>query len=224
MEQSAFLFWTDRKGAVRRTKIGTRPVTIGSGAMCVLTLPDDGAATVHGVVERDHGEVILRRLSRTHDLLVDGRNVEEAALKHGNVIEVGRSQVTYLEPVALAPSSLFLRLRREAEPGIVDVEIARAITVIGRAEGDLLVEDSSISRVHLEIENFGPGLRWVRDLDSTNGSDLNGTPLIWRRPLEIGDKVKAGRVQITVEEGAPPPSHMAEAPIQVVTFVPTRTI
>lgn len=223
-DESAFLFWTDKKGAVRRTKIGLRPVTIGSGSMCVLALGDPEAATVHAVVEREQDRTVMRKLSRTHPLQVNGRTVEEVALRHGDTIEVGTSRITYLEPVPLAPATLRLSLKREDQPGAVEVEIAHAITVIGRAEGDLLIEDSSVSRVHLEIENFGPEWCWVRDLDSTNGSELNGTPLVWRRPLRPGDILKAGRVLMRVFEGSPPPEHMAEAPVQVVTFVPTRAI
>lgn len=213
-EPSAYLFWTDGKGAVRRTKVGVRPVTVGSGKMCVIALGDETAATVHAVVERDHSRHVVRRLSRTHELYLNEEAVSEGPLRHGDQVRVGVSDVTYLEPTDVPPSTLRLSCRREDADGEVQIEVASTVTVIGRVEGDLLIHDRSVSRRHLEIENYGPGLRWVRDLDSTNGSELNGEELKWRSPLAVGDVLKAGRVLIRVLEGGEPPSDPARVPKQ----------
>ncbi|MCB9729639.1 MAG: FHA domain-containing protein [Deltaproteobacteria bacterium] len=217
-EDSAFLFWTDADGAVRRTKIGSRPVTIGSSDICIVSLPADAAATVHGVIEREHGRPLIRRLSRTRPLEVNGEATDEAQLSHGDRVRAGDADIVYLEPRALAPRTLRLTLRLEESADEIEVEVAGAMTVIGRAEGDLLIEDASVSRQHLEIENFGDGLVWVRDLDSTNGSELNGEPLTQRRPLLPGDLLKAGRILIRVNEGNEPPEGLDSAPQQHVSF------
>ena len=218
-DETAYLFWQDQKTAVRRTKVGHRPVTIGSGRMCVIALPDEGAGTVHAVVERDQDRHIVRKLSRTHELIVNAETVDELPLTHGDRLRIGTSEVIYLERRELAPRTLRLAFRREDVSDSVEVEtsIAAAFTVIGRAEGNLLIESRSVSRRHLEIENFGDGLRWVRDLDSTNGSELNGSPLVWRRPLHPGDQLKAGRIIILVGEGTNPPD-VDQAPQQTVRF------
>ncbi len=223
-DESAFLFWTDSEGAVRRTRIGSRPVTIGSSEICIVSLPPDSAATVHGVIEREHGRPLLRRLSRTRPLEVNGEAAEEAHLSHGDRVRAGDAEIIYLEPRSLAPRTLRLTLRLEESADEIEVEIAGAITVIGRAEGDLLVEDASVSRQHLEIENFGDGLVWVRDLDSTNGSELNGEQLSHRRTLLPGDLLKAGRVLIRIAEGNEPPSGLDSAPQQHVSFGQDRAL
>ena len=212
--QSAYLFWTDGNGTVRRTKVGSRPVTVGSGKMCVIALGDESAATVHAVVERDHQRHVVRRLSRTHSLSVNDAVVDEQPLEHGDRLTVGNSEVTYLAALAVPPQTLRLSCRREDADGEVQIEIPSTVTVIGRAEGDLLIHDRSVSRRHLEIENYGPGLRWIRDLDSTNGSELNGAPLERRVPLAVGDTVKAGRILIRFLEGGEPPSDLRDVPRQ----------
>ncbi|MGM0577053.1 MAG: FHA domain-containing protein [Myxococcota bacterium] len=217
-DDSAYLFWTDAHGGVRRTRVGQRPVTMGSGRMCVVSLPEGGAAAVHAVVEREHDRYVVRRLSRTHDLVVGDGPVEEATLRHGDRIHLGDAEVIFLESRVFAPSTLELSLRLEDRDTFVHLEIPGTITVLGRSEGDVLVDDASVSRHHLEIENFGDGMRWVRDLDSTNGSELNGEPLEHRMPLEPGDLLRAGRVLVKVEAGGEIPEALESPPQQRVTF------
>ena len=133
---------------------------------------------------------------------------------HGDRVRVGASDVIYLEPTDVQTTTLRLSCRREDADGEVQIEVGSTVTVIGRVEGDLLIHDRSVSRRHLEIENYGAGLRWVRDLDSTNGSELNGEELKWRSPLAVGDVLKAGRVLIRVLEGGEPISDPDQLPKQ----------
>lgn len=73
--------------------------------------------------------------------------------------------------------------------------LAHARTVIGRgSEADITVDDSGISRRHVEIAWDGRRGE-ARDLGSTNGSKLNGEPLS-RSVLEPGDVITAGRTRI----------------------------
>ncbi|MCA9299457.1 MAG: FHA domain-containing protein, partial [Phycisphaerales bacterium] len=58
--------------------------------------------------------------------------------------------------------------------------------------------DDQLSRMHCVIEQNGSG--WVvRDLDSRNGTKLNGIR-IDESPLGVGDIVKAGGLEFRVEE------------------------
>ena len=71
-------------------------------------------------------------------------------------------------------------------------------TVIGRGEHcDISLEDESISAEHLEIGRRGPSLM-AEDLDSRNGTLLNGEALAGRRRLREGDVLQAGDVRIEV--------------------------
>jgi len=69
---------------------------------------------------------------------------------------------------------------------------------LGRAHGNDLcyADDSSLSRRHLRLERDGP--RWVAsDLNSKNGTLVNGSRLIGPRPLAPGDRITAGQLVIT---------------------------
>ena len=67
-------------------------------------------------------------------------------------------------------------------------------TVIGRSRtAQLMIEDAGVSRNHVEILTSADGVVMVRDLGSTNGSLLNGTPLTAEpSPLKDGDRIQVG--------------------------------
>lgn len=71
-------------------------------------------------------------------------------------------------------------------------------TVIGRGNHcDINLEDEAISADHLEVSRRGPSLM-ADDLDSRNGTLLNGQPLTARRRLRDGDVLQAGDFRIEV--------------------------
>ena len=70
--------------------------------------------------------------------------------------------------------------------------------VIGRSSRcDLTIADDSISRNHAELI-LGPDGWTLRDLDSRNGTFLNGQRIRNTQPLKAGDRVKVGVATFTV--------------------------
>jgi len=67
---------------------------------------------------------------------------------------------------------------------------------IGRATGaDFIVDAALISRVHCRLTVLPDGALEVKDLDSTNGTFVNGTRITTAR-VAPGDKIQVGRVEI----------------------------
>ncbi|WP_042371706.1 DUF1707 and FHA domain-containing protein [Streptacidiphilus neutrinimicus] len=65
---------------------------------------------------------------------------------------------------------------------------------IGRLPGcDLKLGDESVSRVHAELRLEG-GVWLLRDLGSTNGTQVNGWRVIGTVPVRAGDRVSFGSV------------------------------
>jgi predicted component of type VI protein secretion system len=76
-------------------------------------------------------------------------------------------------------------------------------TVIGRdPDADLCIEDDAVSWNHLEIENRG-GVLMATDLDSRNGTALNGEPLDRSRRLRNGDALIVGSYRLEVSDPVP---------------------
>ena len=71
-----------------------------------------------------------------------------------------------------------------------------AIRTLGRAAGaDFIVDAALVSRVHCRFTAMPDGGLEVRDLDSTNGTFVNGERTEVAR-LAPGDKVQVGRVEV----------------------------
>ena len=69
---------------------------------------------------------------------------------------------------------------------------------IGRATGaDFIVDAALISRVHCRLTVLDDGALEVKDLESTNGTFVNGTRIETAR-VNPGDKLQVGRVEILV--------------------------
>ncbi len=71
-----------------------------------------------------------------------------------------------------------------------------SVRTIGRAAGaDFIVDAALVSRVHCRLTALGDGHLEVRDLDSTNGTFVNGSRVEVTR-LVTGDKLQVGRVEL----------------------------
>jgi predicted component of type VI protein secretion system len=89
----------------------------------------------------------------------------------------------------------------EGEPRSVALEGER--TVLGRdPEADITIDDEAVSWNHLEIESRG-GVLMATDLDSRNGSELNGEPLDRPRRLRDGDVLLVGGNRLEISDPLP---------------------
>ena len=71
-----------------------------------------------------------------------------------------------------------------------------AIRTIGRSTGaDFIVDAALVSRVHCRLTALPGGELEVKDLDSTNGTYVNGARVETAR-LSSGDRLKVGRVEM----------------------------
>ena len=83
------------------------------------------------------------------------------------------------------------------EIGPLSHSLEAAVISIGRADDNMVVlDDASVSGHHAEIEQTESGLV-VRDLGSTNGTKVNGSP-VTTAPLNEGDQICFGSVLATI--------------------------
>jgi predicted component of type VI protein secretion system len=76
-------------------------------------------------------------------------------------------------------------------------------TVVGRdPEVEIQIDDEAVSWHHLEIESRG-GVLMATDLDSRNGTALNGEPLDRPRRLRDGDTLIVGGHRLEVSDPIP---------------------
>ena len=77
-----------------------------------------------------------------------------------------------------------------------------AIRTVGRATGaDFIVDAALVSRVHCRLTVSADGDLDVTDLDSTNGTFVNGQR-VQQAPLSDGDRIQVGRLELLVTREA----------------------
>ncbi len=77
----------------------------------------------------------------------------------------------------------------------IEKVIDKRLTIIGRTEGDITINDPLISRKHASIEIKSPTMVELRDLASTNGIFHNGMK-VSSVYLQSGDEIKLGSTMV----------------------------
>lgn len=74
--------------------------------------------------------------------------------------------------------------------------------LIGRSTEALPLTDNTVSRRHAELTP-DDGLWWIRDLDSQNGTYINGVKITERTRLKPGDQIRTGATVFVFGQSAP---------------------
>jgi pSer/pThr/pTyr-binding forkhead associated (FHA) protein len=86
------------------------------------------------------------------------------------------------------------------ETGAVFPVESAPVTVGRGGQNDLVLDgDEFASARHVRIEARGDGV-WVQDLDSTNGTFLNGARVVGAERMSPGDVLRVGETDLRVEQ------------------------
>lgn len=103
-----------------------------------------------------------------------------------------------------APARRSVRLVVQRSPSLDEGDefpLNSAPVTVGRGgQNDLVLDgDEFASSRHARIEVRGDGV-WVQDLDSTNGTYVNGSRVAGAQRLDAGDVLRVGETDLRVEE------------------------
>lgn len=192
---------------------GLQPVEIGRRLTREMDL--HRTVGVHGMIAPNAFTVALAesdldRFEPFADALL--RELADAAAEHAEVEGygfVGPVEVTLERDPSLRPG-IFL-VAGEVREGPIAAQAGSLVLpdgqripvdedplIIGRLPGcSLVVDDSSVSRRHLEVTRDGQAVV-VTDLGSTNGTQVNGAA-VTRQRLVDGDRITLGAVTLIFE-------------------------
>jgi pSer/pThr/pTyr-binding forkhead associated (FHA) protein len=96
----------------------------------------------------------------------------------------------------LLASGESLAIELAAKNGGAEVRLGRD------ADNDLVIDDATLSRVHLILRRAPKGAWSVHDAGSRNGTKVDGAPAKMALPIEQGSVIEAGAVRLTFYESA----------------------
>lgn len=102
------------------------------------------------------------------------------------------------------------------------LELGGAVA-IGRQDGDLVLEDPEVSRRHAVLRREGESIV-VEDLDSTNGTFVNGERIRSPIPIGPGDLVRVGRTTLEIEPDRRADDTIVSAPLRTDDTIVARPV
>ena len=164
---------------------------VGRGRDNQIILPGMSVARRHAIFYKQWQQTVLEDKS-TKGIQLNGQVIPYGALQHEDLIQIGAYRLVFDALIEDPPvSEAILPSRQVSEtadghpPGwqlvILDgdrsgevIVLKTGITRIGRsAKNDLVLNDSSVSAFHAEMEWIGDTVT-LRDMNSTNGIWING--------------------------------------------------
>ncbi|MCA9896255.1 MAG: FHA domain-containing protein, partial [Anaerolineae bacterium] len=191
----------------------TSMITIGRDHGNMVVLRHHDVSDYHARLVRINNSYILEDAGSRYGTRLNGRPVyEPTVLSDGDKIDLGKQRIIYYGDGRPRPNveyGYFLRIRSGSFAGHrINLDADRA--TLGRDESnDIVIHEKQISRVHMIFTKEQDGYA-IEDLQSTNGTYVNGHQVRNPRMLNDGDVITVGNsIQISFEraplEDAPPP-------------------
>jgi len=181
--------------------------TIGSAPENSLVINDTNIADFHAEIQNENNKVVLLSRDKGAALYINNEKVTKAKqLNPGDIIKLGNIELDVIDPQSTQyQSSLGLKPAKTPEWKLKSTASwmenqlfpIEGKTVLGReANCDISIPVEHLSRRHVEFEIKG-GKLLIRDLDSSNGTFLNGNR-ITESYAKPGDKIKVDVISFEV--------------------------
>jgi pSer/pThr/pTyr-binding forkhead associated (FHA) protein len=189
--------WGDRPG--HPAVALNRPVCLIGRRGMHLSLESQTVSRTHALIINDARHVYIRDLASRNGTSVNGEAVHEAELAESAVIRIGsyalRCEAGFPKSPddAPVPQAAPVELHVDGHP--VRIPAGQKTVLIGRREGcEIQLVDEDASPVHAVLFQLA-GKHHVRDLNSENGTFVNGQP-VRQAVVHDGDEIRIGRTKI----------------------------
>ncbi|MGW4909334.1 FHA domain-containing protein [Streptomyces sp. NPDC004270] len=186
-----------------------RDYHVGRDPYSDIVIDDSRVSWHHAVLRPEDGHWTLEDEQSTNGTYADGRRIREWEVGPGTVIRFGSPAdgpsavlVGRAPPATDRPSSVSMPSRTGTfrQPSSVRRLHARTIRIGRATDNDVVVDDLVVSRHHAELRAHPDGSYEIVDLDSHNGTYLNGRTVI-RAPLGPRDVVGIGHSAFCLVDG-----------------------
>lgn len=190
---------------------------IGSADNSDVVVAVKGVSRAQARIVRDGSGYWIEDAGSKNGTLVNGVAVVRSALHHLDVVSLGRVvDLVFVNrgDVQTAPDAPLAVSLERLEGSLPPIQIPAGVLTIGRAEDAGLTIDSNMaSRNHARISNSGNKVT-LEDLNSANGTSINGRRINAPTLLRDGDVFEIGdsKFRIRMKPSAPAPRPAATQP------------
>lgn len=200
----------DETGSVTLPAPG--PHLLGRDPAAAVVLSHSTVSTRHAEVAHNGQAWLIRDAGSLNGTTVNGARVTAPRrLTAGDVVTLGQARLTVAAgaagtpPAPSRPAPPPTRMHAtqpfvmdESDRRVLDLPTAQHAVTIGRAaENTVTLDDHSVSRFHARLEMRADGL-WVTDLDSSNGTFLNGERIAGAHVAPT-DTLRIGKTVFTLD-------------------------
>lgn len=168
-------------------------LTVGRGLDNQLVLSPYYVSGRHGLLERKGSAWHYRDLNSTNGTFVNGQRAQSSVLRDGDVLRIGDPHGNSVSLVFRAAGASVVA---EAVPPAVDLGVTsfqmKTLLLVGRdPQADVHLQAPTVSWHHARLDRTARG-HVLTDLNSTNGTFVNGQRLARPQLLSQGDVVQIG--------------------------------
>jgi multidrug efflux pump subunit AcrA (membrane-fusion protein) len=149
-----------------------RYFTMGRSPDCNIVLADGSVSAHHAYIASNGGELFLRDLGSTNGVLVNDERMSEVALRHGDVLRMGATDIRFLFSYREGPVQLVLEFVEGPNAGR-SLATYGSSTTIGRLNCAVNLHGPGLAPQHVRIDAYGPELMYVVNLRRENLTRLN---------------------------------------------------
>ena len=165
---------------------------VGRDPRSDIVIDDIRVSWNHAVLRTERGAWFAEDCGSTNGTFVASRKIDRFEITDDCVLHFGGRDD------GPAMSCSLYRLGRsdwpsvDRRPSVVMRAPARALRIGRASDNDIVLADLGVSRHHAELRNTGDGRYAIVDLDSSNGTFLNGARVIFTSPVTEQDIIGIG--------------------------------
>ena len=184
-------------------------IVIGRSQSCIWTLNgiDSSASMKHAVITKRRNDYYLTDLGSRNGVYFQNKRIKERKLTIGDRISLG--ECTVLVERIEDEKKMYSQFHRleymDAKGHRTTVDINKPQMVIGSSpDSDIIIQNQLISSHHAELILRSDGSCWIKDLNSRNGTSVNGMDLTMEseRMLQDNDMINIAYFEIRFLDAA----------------------
>jgi len=199
---------------ISTTPLSQEELFVGRDTDCAIHIDSLAIAPKHLKISKHHGLYLVTALNEEFPLILNNEKVESAVLKHGDLLQIGKHSLDFIEEIAgsiTSPSIIqnIAALEKEEEP-LEEASGPNLTGVLQILSGSNIGRVIPLNRPLVKIGNSGKGCAVIAHrkngyhlsfLEGDAPPTVNRKPIVdHSHPLKNGDQIEFGNISMYFQE------------------------